>query len=339
MLVLFFFLRKRAEKRFKQAFGAKLSPFLSISLSRSKVKVKFFLEIFIVLLLILTIARPQSGTSTQKEKYEGLEMVFIADVSPSMLTEDVKPSRLEQMRVTLKKIVDTTGGDKIGLVALSGTSMLLSPITSDPSALQMYIESLSPENVSTRGTDFKRAFEIAAGAFERGGSSDEPDPETQSGASRVIILASDGENHEDGAIDAVKKLNEKGIRVFTLTFGTERGDKIPLRDPGGQLRGFLKDLSGKDVISATKYDFMQDLAKAGNGSSYYFDYSDKSINLLKADLESLEKGEFASREVVNYEELFQIPLIFAVFLSFIELLISKKRKSQKKWVGRFPTTV
>lgn len=335
MVILFLILRRVYQRRLNKVFGQRLTPFLTSSLSIKKVKIKFVLELFILLLLVLTLARPQAGQTTQKEQSEGLEIVIIADVSPSMLSEDDKPSRLEHMKITLKRLVHLLGGSKIGIVGLSGSSMLLSPLTNDQSALDMYIDSLSTNSVSTLGTDFKQAFRIAIEALERGGTTDEDDVTRHSGASRVAILASDGENHEDGAKEAVGELKAKGIRLFTITFGTQRGSPIPIRDERGYLAGYKKDRDGQVVLSQSHHELMQELARLGDGGSYYADFSGDVIKNLTDDLDSLEKGEFESRVTTTYEERFQIPLILAIILALIEMSFGNRRKPGRIWRGRF----
>ena len=335
MMVLYFVVARRSRKRLQKILGERLAPFLTASYSVKKARIKFYLELVIVFFLVLTLARPQAGQSTQKEKSEGLEIVLLADVSPSMLAEDAKPSRLEQMKTVLKRFLDLTDGDKIGLVGLSGSSMLLSPLTNDKSALNMYLESLSIDSVSTRGTDFKKGIETAVQALERGGTLDEDDVVQNSSAARVIILASDGENHEGGEKEAIEILKKKGIRLFTLIIGTEKGAPIPIRDERGYLANYKQDRSGQQVISQARPRLMQELAEMGNGGSYFAGYDDQAIKTLKGDLDRLERGEFDTQIATVYDERFQTPLLLALLLSLVELLLGNRARAGRIWRGRF----
>src|SRR5262249_28233904 len=146
---------------------------------------------------VVALARPQSGEGKTKAKSEGLEIVLAVDVSNSMMSEDVRPSRLALAQKELARFLDTLGGDKIGLVAFAGSAILLSPLTNDKSALKMYLESLSPNSVSTQGTDFKKALSEAANALKRGGT----DADEVPNVTRVIVVVSDGEDNEKGGLD------------------------------------------------------------------------------------------------------------------------------------------
>ena len=336
MLVVQIYFRKKSLVRIKKSFGSRLGPFLTSSFSDRKFILKFFLELTIVALLVCTLARPQFGVSTQKQLSEGLEIVLIADVSPSMLAEDMKPSRLENMKTALRQFVRMGSGDKVGLIALSGGAMLLSPLTTDVAALEMYIDSLTVDTVSSHGTDFKSGFDEALLAFKRSGSGDESQSgEVASSASRVVLLASDGENHEGGAKASVEKLQRDGAHVFTLTFGTEDGAPIPIRDEKKQLAEFKKDKVGQVVLSRSQPNLMKELSTIGAGGSYFADYGGEGLKSLRADLDRLQKGEFDSRNTTVYDEKYQIPLLLAIALSLVELGLGTRKPKEKVWKGRF----
>ena len=334
MVAVYVVLGGRARRRIAKALGGRIAPILTSSVSDPKRRLKFFLDILIVTCLVLTLARPQFGFNEQKEKSEGLEIALVVDVSPSMLAEDAKPSRLEMAKTQLGRLVDSIAGSKIGVVGLSGASMLLSPLTNDTSALHMYIESLTAKTVSTEGTDFRRGFEVAMEALERGGIVEDEEA-TGSGATRIILIASDGENHEDGVKEAAQKAARKGIKIFTFLFGTEKGAPIPLRDERGFLTGYKRDKSGTNIITQMRPALMQELANIGQGGSYFATYDEAGLKSLIADLNKLEKGEFDTQVVRNYDEKYQIPLIIAIILSLIELVTGLRRKQGIIWKGRF----
>ena len=253
------------------------------------------------------------------------------DVSNSMLAEDVKPSRLQHAKSEMMRLMDALAGDKVGLVAFAGSSVILSPLTVDKNSLKMFIDSLSPDSVETQGTNVTKALQESNEAFERGGvESDETHKTT-----RVILVVSDGEDQEKGALEIAKKMAQEGTRVFTLAFGTEQGAPIPQRDERGFLRSYKRDRSGKEVMTTVKGDFLRQLAEAGNGSFHHATFGGPEAQLIKADLEKLQQTEFASSLETSYDERFQIPLALGVFLILLEMLIGERKSIGRIWKGRF----
>ena len=226
-------IERRARLRLAKAFGPNVAALASGNSDRRR-RWKRAFALAALAFAVVALARPQIGKSAQKIKSEGVEMVFAVDVSTSMLAEDVKPSRLERAKSELSRLLDLLGGDKVGIVAFAGSATLVSPLTNDKSALKMFLESLSPQSVETQGTEFRKALREARAAFDRGGI----DPEEGGRVTRVVLLASDGEDQEPGALEEARKLADDGVRVFAMAFGTERGAPIPLRGRAG-IRGRL----------------------------------------------------------------------------------------------------
>lgn len=321
---------KSYKKKMVRVFSQKIFPFLSSSVSQSKRVWKWVLEGVVITLFIFALARPQSGQSEEKVKSEGIELMLLFDVSRSMLAEDIKPSRLEFAKKEATRLI-ASGNDKVGIVAFAGNGILLSPLTADKNALNMYIESLTTDTVSSQGTDFKKALQEAEEAFHRGGV--ETDEKTR--VTRAVVVISDGEDNEAGALDAAGELSKKGIKIFSLAVGTEKGGAIPVRDDSGNLRGYRKDKSGKVVLTQTKGTVLRELAKAGGGSFYHLSYGSDVIQSLREDIQKLESAQFDSAFVVDYNENFQIILLFAILLGFIELFLGERRPPGRVWRGRF----
>lgn len=331
LLVVFTLREQWSQRTLLKALGQKLSPVLLRSYSPARRRLKTVLLLLALTCFILSLARPQLGSRMDKIKSEGVELVIAMDVSTSMLAEDVKPSRLEHLKSEMSRLFDLLGGDKVGLIAFAGSSVLLSPLTPDKSALKMYLEGLSPFTVETQGTDVHKALLEARDAFDRGGV----DPDEGAKVTRVILVASDGEDHEEGAIEEAKKLLKDGYRVFTVAFGTERGGPIPLRDERGMLRGYKKDRQGNVVNTSTKGKFLRDLAQAGGGSFFHAAFGAGEARAIKEDLDKLQKTEFASELATQYDEKFQIPLGIGLVFSFLGFILGDRRKNAKIWRGRF----
>lgn len=331
-LALFYFFLKRWERTTQRAFGGRVVPYLIQNYSVKKATGKALCFVAALSLLVMALARPQAGKGQTEVKSEGVEVMILVDVSRSMLAEDVRPSRLEHAKKEIMNLLDMLSGDKVGLVAFAGSSVLLSPLTVDKSALKMFVEGLSPNSVETQGTEIGRALTEAKDAFQRGGV----DSDEQSRVTKVILLISDGEDHEKGAEKIAKDMAEQGIRLFTMAFGTEAGGKVPLRDEGGNLRDFLKDQKGEPVVSQVKGDFLRSLSEVGKGSFYHVTFGGDQMKSLKEDIDQLEKAEFDTEVSTSYEEKFQVVLALALFFALVELLLGNRKTLSKEWKGRFP---
>ncbi len=308
-----------------------IAKYLTRSLSLRKRKWKLILQCVTLFFFVFALARPQSGEGKQKAKSEGLEIMIVIDVSNSMLAEDARPSRLELAKREISRFLDLLGGDKVGLVAFAGSAILLSPLTNDKSALKMFLESLTPESVATQGTDFKRALTEANQALNRGGVDSDQDTKI----TRVIILASDGEETEKGGLDAAQKIAEGGARIYTLGFGTENGGQIPVRDKTGTMVGYKKDRKGQPVISKFTGDALKSLAEAGKGQYLQVSFGGDAVKNLRDSIDQLQKAQYESLEVSNYEEHYQIFLFFGLLFALLELFLGERKPDGRIWRGRF----
>lgn len=331
VLLMVWFTARRTRAVFKVQIAPRLSQFLTRSLSLRKRRLKLWLQVLAVFFFVFALARPQSGEGKQKAKSEGLEIMLVVDVSNSMLAEDTKPSRLELAKKELSRFIDTLSGDKVGLVAFAGSAILLSPLTSDKAALKMYIESLEPEAVSTQGTDFRKAITEANNALNRGGI--ETDETTK--VTRVIVIASDGEENEKGGLEAAKKASDEGTRIFTLGFGTEQGGQIPVRDHNGNLVGYKKDKSGQTVITHSTGQALKALAESGKGTYQQVTFGGDAIRALKSNIDQLQRTQLDTMEVSHYNEHYQAFLFTGILLALCELLLGDRKSEGRLWRGRF----
>lgn len=328
---LVFWNSARAKKKLSSELGVRMAPLLARDSSPARQRWKIVFRSLGIVMACLALARPQLGKGQSEIKVRGVELMVALDISTSMLAEDVKPSRLQFAKAELTRLFDMMSGDKVGLVGFAGSALLLSPLTNDISSLKMFLDSVSPYSVETQGTDFTKALQEAATAFERGGTEDDDRAKT----TRVILVLSDGEDQEKGALELAKKLTNEGVRIFTIAFGTERGGLVPIRDERGFLRGYKKDRSGKEVVSQVKGDFLKELARVGQGAFHFATFGGNEARQVKADLDKLQKTEFASSMATQYEERFQLFLSLALLFFAIELLISERGATARVWRGRF----
>ncbi len=331
LIVLFVVFTGLAQKKMRKFLGSRLAPFLTSSVSQARRRWKLALQCAALLFMILGLARPQMGQSKQEIRSEGVELMLAIDVSESMLAEDVRPNRLEQAKIEMARLIELLPGNKIGIIAFAGNATLMSPLTTDPSSLRMYLDSLSPLSVSTQGTEFKAALEEGSLAFKHGGA----EATDTVKVTRVILLASDGEDHEPGAIDEAQKLSKEGTKIFALAYGTEKGAPIPEKDGMGFLRGYKKDRKGQTILTTVKGDELQALAQAGGGSFYHASFGGSHIQKVADDIGKLEKTQFESEIATQYEERFQIFVLIGLILALLELFLGERRPASRLWKGRF----
>lgn len=319
------------KKKMQKLFGSKMYSYLTASVSTSKRKWNLILKGLSFLFMVTALARPQMGEKSETVKNEGVEIIYAVDVSESMLAEDLKPSRLEQAQLQLSRLLELMPNNKVGVLAFAGSAALISPLTQDIGALKMYISSLTPSMISTQGTDFKRALEVADKAFEEGGVTKDENHHV----TRVVLFVSDGEDHEPGAVEKVKELAQKGIYIFSLAFGTEKGGAIPVKDNRGYLKGYKKDRSGQTVISSVHGEALKKLAEAGKGTFYFANFGEDYLSKVVADISKLEKATFKSTSVTQYGELYQPFLFVSFLLALLSLILGDRRNQFRLWKGRF----
>lgn len=324
-------MNRRTRQIVESKVSKHLTEFLTRSVSTPKRKWKLFLQCLTLFFFLFALARPQSGESQQKAKSEGVEIVLAVDVSNSMLAEDARPSRLELAKKELTRLLDQFGGDRVGLVAFAGSAILLSPLTNDKNALKMFIESLSPSAVTTQGTDFKKALDESYNALQRGGI----ESDATSRVTKVIIVASDGEDNEKGGLDSAARIAGEGARIFTLGFGTAQGAPIPVRDQMGNLLGYKKTKDGQEVVSKSTGDALKALAEAGKGSYHQVTFGGDAVKILKNELDRLEKAQFDSTDFKQYTEHYQIFLLLGLLLALLEFALGERRGEGRLWAGRF----
>jgi Ca-activated chloride channel family protein len=319
------------QRKLKKVFNAIMVSQILATFDYRKRKWKWFLQFTALVFMAIALARPQLGQNQAVVRSEGFEIILAVDVSESMMAEDLRPSRLDQAKLELAKLVDLMPGNKVGVIAFAGSSVLMSPLTNDMGAIKMYLDSLTTTLISNQGTNVESAIRHAMDVFERGGVT------TDSGSkvTRVILVASDGEDHEDGAIKAVEDAVQKNIRVFSIAYGTEKGGTIPKRDNFGYLKGYKTDRQGQTVLTQVKGDFLKSLAQKGKGSFYFSVFGGNHIQSLIDDFRDFEKSQFESTVVTDYEERFQLFLLIAFIFGLVELIMGERKSHAPKWKGRY----
>jgi Ca-activated chloride channel family protein len=327
-------MHKAMQRKLKYVFNAIMASQILATFDYRKRKWKWFLQFAALVFMAIALARPQLGQNQAVVRSEGFEIILAVDVSESMMAEDLRPSRLDQAKLELAKLVDLMPGNKVGVIAFAGSSVLMSPLTNDMGAIKMYLDSLQTTLISNQGTNVESAIRHAMDVFERGGVT----TDTGTKVTRVILVASDGEDHEEGAMKAVEDAVQKNIRVFSIAYGTEKGGTIPKRDNFGYLKGYKSDRQGQTVLTQVKGDFLKSLAQKGKGSFYFSVFGGNHIQSMIDDFRDFEKSQFESTVVTDYEERFQLFLIVAFIVGLVELILGERRSHAPKWKGRYVDT-
>lgn len=301
-------IRKRKLK-LKKFGDIELLKQLMPDVSSSRRTLKFWLMIAALALLIIMLARPQMGTKISQEKRRGIEVIISLDISNSMRAEDVVPSRLDKSKMLVENMVDNFTNDKVGLVVFAGDAFIQLPITSDYVSAKMFLQNADPSLIATQGTDLAGAIELSSKSFTQ-----------QDKVGRAILIITDGEDHEGGAIEAAKKARKNGIRVFVLGVGSAKGSPVP--DGNG---GYMKDNTGQEVMSALNEDMCKQIAEAGGGAYIHVDNTSLAQRQLNEELTKLQKGDISSVIYSEYDEQFQAVGILVLIVLIIETLLLERK--------------
>lgn len=320
ILVLIRLLGLRKRRKNLKIFGDyALLKQLMPDVSAKRRELKFLLMAAAIALIIVMLARPQMGSKISQETRQGIEVIISLDISNSMKAEDVVPSRLDKSKLLVENMVDKFTNDKVGLVVFAGDAFIQLPITSDYVSAKMFLQNTDPSLIATQGTDLAKAIQISASSFTK-----------KDKTGRAIIVITDGEDHEGGAVEAAKTALKKGIRVFVLGVGSTKGTPVP--DENG---GYMKDNTGQEVMSALNEDMCKQVAQAGGGAYIHVDNSNVAQNQLNAELVKLQKGDMESIIYSEYDEQFQAVGIVVLLLLIVETLILESKNPLLKGIRLF----
>lgn len=322
VLSIAYFFYTRYKRRQIEAFGdAELVAQLMPNACRVRPNVKFAICMVALALLFVAAARPQFGTSERTEKRNGIEAIVALDISNSMMAEDVAPNRLDRAKQMMSKLMDNMVNDKVGLVVFAGDAFIQLPITCDYVSAKMFLNTITPDLIKTQGTAIGQALNTSIRCF---GAVNDRDGQTVSDASRVIILITDGENHEDDAVAAAARAKEMGIQVIVVGIGKPEGSPIPI--PG--TNNFRKDRNGNVVVSKLNEDMCREIAQAGGGMYVRCDNTNTAMKAIQREIDKLATQEFETQVYTEYNEQFQgFALIALLLLVFDFFIFNRKNKA------------
>ena len=321
VLAIIRFLTYRNQKKRLRKFGdPKLLRELMPDVSRFRPAVKFWILQGALALLIVMLARPQFGTKINNEQRVGIETIIAMDISNSMMAEDITPSRLDRSKMMVENLVDHFTNDKIGLIVFAGDAFVQLPITSDYVSAKMFLSSIDPSMMATQGTDIARAIDMATHSFTQ-----------EEGIGKAIIVITDGEDHEGGALEAAKAAKDAGMRVYVLGVGSTKGSPIPIPGTGD----YMKDNTGNTVMSALNEDMCRQVAQAGGGAYIHVENNSAAQDQLDKELDKLAKKETTSTVYSEFDEQFQAVAILALLLLILEICIFDRRNPLIKRLSLF----
>lgn len=286
-----------------------------LSVSKKKPKVKLLLILIAFFLMVIALTSPKWGYHWEELKRKGLDILIAIDVSKSMLTEDVKPNRLEVAKREIKSLISLMKGDRVGLVSFSGSSFLQCPLTLDYSTAKLFVDALNIESIPRGGTDIGGAILKAITAFEG-----------HEKKHRVLFLITDGEDHEGRVMQVIDKAKEAGVIIFPIAIGRTEGGPIPIHDEKGR-KIFVKDRNGNVVISKANQVLLQKIALWTDGRKAAIGAGQFPLEeIYKEEVSKMEKKEMESVSHKRFKNRFQLPLIIALLLLVVESTITERKE-------------
>lgn len=316
VLALLFVLSFQARRRALQRFGGwEVVCRLIRSTSFERRIAKVALVLFAVVCLVLALSRPQWGAKLQTVSRRGVDVIIAVDTSLSMMTEDVKPNRLAQARGAVSSFIDLLSGDRIGLMAFAGSAYVACPLTLDYAAAKLFVDVLDIDLIPIRGTAIAEAIRTARTAYR---SNDR--------RYRVLILITDGEDHEGDVEAAVRDAVEAGITIFTVGIGKPSGEPIPIRNERGQVVGYKEDGEQRKVTSRLGESALESIALATGGRYYRATTEGLELERIYDEIAGMDQQTFSSRLHRSYEDRYQLPLAVALILLAMEAAIPDRTK-------------
>ena len=323
LLIIFVISQLRKRKMQKQFASEKLLRRLAPDRSGFKPWVKWGLLSLVVLLLSVALANPKMGTKIETVKREGVDIVFAIDVSKSMLAQDVAPNRLEKAKRIVFETINSLKGDRIGIVAYAASAYPLLPLTTDHSAAKMFLQSMNTDMLSSQGTAIQEAIRMGSQFFDE-----------KSKTARLLIVLSDGEDHEMGATEIASEAQNNGVHIYTIGVGTEKGAPIPL-GRGGDTQNYKRDRNGEVVITKLNPELLMQIAQNAGGSYINGDNTKAVVEKIDKILSGTDKSEFEAQQFVDYKDQFQWFLAGAILLLVLDLFIFEKKTAWVKKLNLF----
>ena len=323
-MLLVFLWTQLWKKRTKRKFSdLTLLERLSPDQSAFKSVLKFITLSLSFICLIIALVNPKIGTSLQTVKREGVDIVFAIDVSKSMLAEDIAPSRLEKAKQLTTQIINNLVSDRVGIIAYAAKAVPQLPITTDYSSAKMFLQNLNTDMLSSQGTAIDEAIQLSRSYYN-----------DEEQTNRVLVIISDGEDHNDLSLEVAEAAAEEGIKIFTIGVGTEKGGPIPLKR-NGIVMSYKKDQNGATVITKLNKNTLSEIAKEANGTYVDGKNTNDVIETIGDILNKMDKKEFEAKEFAEFEDQFQCFLGLGLFFLILDILFLERKTAWLKRLNLF----
>jgi len=322
LTLFFYWIYRRKQVLLSRFAGAPLIKKLNASAGPSRYILKSTFFSLFFMFIVFALVRPKFGVKMEMVERQGVDIMIALDVSHSMLAQDLAPNRIERAKLEIRNFINLLKGDRVGLIIFAGESFIQCPLTLDHGAAQVMLQSVSTDWVNIQGTAFADVIRQAAKAL---GSSNRRD--------RVLIILSDGEDHEGNVIEAAKAANKEGIIIYTIGIGSETGVPIPM-NRGTHNVVYKKDRAGNLVMTRLNPITLEKIAMETNGK-YFHAGTDLDLTRIYNEISRMEKAEFGMTKTVVHEEQYQFFLLMALIFILIEFFISERARKKEVWKGRF----
>ena len=317
LFAFFWWAMRTRQKMLAQFIEARLLSQLTVGVSPARQKIRFALVILAVAFLILALARPQRGFDLQEVEQRGLDIVVAVDTSKSMLATDIAPNRLTRARLAALELMQKAGTDRMGLVAFAGDAFLECPLTIDNTAFQQCVQALDVNTIPQGGTAIAAAIKTALTAFKEGNHH------------KVLVLFTDGEDNDTGALEAAQDAAKAGLKIFTVGIGTEKGELVRVAEANGN-SDYVRDEQGNVVKSHLNEALLQQIAGVTGGFYLPLRGANTIDTLYERGLAPLPKSEGKERLVRRYHEQFHWPLAAAILLLLAEMFLPERRSLPRR---------
>jgi len=304
--------RKKVQKSYSDI---ELLNYISPNRSNFKLNLKLVLESFAILFLIVALANPKIGTELKSINREGVDIVFAIDVSKSMLAEDVAPNRLLRSKRIISEIINSLSSDRVGIVAYAAQAIPQVPLTTDFASVKNFLQIIDTNMLSSQGTSIDAALNLSVNFFDK-----------NSETNRVLILISDGEDHDDIPDALLNLISENNINLITVGVGQDSGTTIPIKIDG-RVDSYKKDSNGEVVITKRNSTILNKIANSSKGEYVDGNSTEEALNIVKTTLEKIDKSEFETSQFVEYKQQFQVFLILSLLCIISDIFIFQTKTS------------
>jgi Ca-activated chloride channel family protein len=324
MIAFFWWSWQTRQRLMTQFIQARLLPGLTVGISPTRQKIRLTCIVAAVACLIFALARPQLGYDWEEVKQRGLDVIVAIDTSKSMLAEDIAPNRLKRAQLAALDLMQQAKSDRLALIAFAGGAFLQCPLTIDDSAFRQSVDSLDVNVIPQGGTAIAEAIDTAIASFREGDNH------------KALVLFTDGEDQDSGAVEAAKRAGEAGIHIYTIGIGSTEGELLRITDAKGRT-DYIRDEQGNVVKSHLNESLLREIAGATPGGFYLPLRGAKTMEALyEKGIGTLPKSETSEKLVRRYHERYHWPLVAGMLLLLIEMLFPERRRERAKAVVSAP---